>query len=142
MISKDMDAKAYLEQYEMYDGIAKRSLAEYKAECEAIESLMKIKVFHEPKDYDKKLKAVASYTKNLHAQADKAIRKRDEVLRVINGIPGIERDILYARYIEQLKWDDMANRFCYSWNGIFKAHDRAIRMLQDHLCGCSAVDQR
>ena len=130
MISKDMDAKVYLEQYTEYDGIAKRSLAEYKAECEAIESLMPL-----PKNLRPRMDAIVRYTKALKYRAEIATRKRDEVLRVINGIPGIERDILYARYIEQLKWDDMANRFCYSWNGIFKAHDRAIRMLQDHLCG-------
>lgn len=124
-------------QYQEYDNKAKRNYAEYKAEAVIINDLIKgYKILGRYKgkdDYDDQMASIIQFAKSLNDRANVAIKKRDDILATLKNIPNLERDVLCARYIEQMKWEDIATRFCYSWNGIWSIHGRAIRMLQKHL---------
>lgn len=124
----NMDAKEYLEQYNSLDRIAARCLAEYKAESEAISNLLPYY-----KQYAKKIDALTLYAQGLKVRSEEISSARDEVLSVINSIPGLEKDVLRSRYVDQMIWDDIAEKYCYSNRGIWYLHDRALKMLQEKL---------
>ena len=121
-----MDAVEYMKQYAECDRKAKRSLAEYKAECEAIESMMPL-----PKNLRPGMDALVSYTETLKARAETSIRKRDDVLSMINRVPGIERDILVARHVDGLKCEDVAIKYLERYNALVRRYDETKAKLDE-----------
>lgn len=132
-----MKAKEYLLRYKEYDNRANRYKAEYKAESAIINDLVKSRKILERGmgkiKYKYQMAMISEFAESLNDRANEATREKNDIMATLSCIPDFERDVLCARYIDQMKWEDIATRFCYSWNGIFKAHDRAIRMLQKHL---------
>lgn len=132
-----MDAKEFMQQYQEHDLMAKRCMAEYKAETEMIRCIRQIPSI---RDYTREIDAVAQKAEEWKDHAEIAIRKRDEVLCMINSVPGIERDILYARHVDGLKCEDVADKYCYSLPGMWKVYYRGIAIIQsilDEGKGCS-----
>ena len=58
---------------------------------------------------------------------------REKVFRLIWDIKGIEGQILYERYINLKSWPIIASDLIYSESGIFKAHDRALAIVEKRL---------
>lgn len=129
-----MNAKEFLLQYAEYDRKAEMCRNEYKAEAVIINGLIKnrkvLGMCIGKENYDAEMASIIQFAKSLNYRADEAIKKRDDILAMLKSIPELERDVLCARYVEQMKWEDIATRLCYSWNGIWNIHDRAIQMLQ------------
>ena len=72
---------------------------------------------------------------NLRKAERDAIRIRQEVYDVIDGIPDIEGRVLYERYINFHKWEEICILLHYSWNGIHHVHRRALEAVEMVLNG-------
>ena len=69
-----------------------------------------------------------SYMEKVNAEWDKLIDMRNAAKDLIGAMPDpMHRAILYARYINGQRWEDIAMDMHYSWKGIFKLHGQALR---------------
>lgn len=62
-----------------------------------------------------------------------AIRIRQEVFDLVCKVPGVEGDLLFERYVNLRKWEEICVELHYSWNGIHKVHRRALRAVDEIL---------
>ena len=70
-----------------------------------------------------------SYMEKVNAEWDKLIDMRNAAKDLIGAMPDpMHRAILYARYINGQRWEDIAMDMHYSWKGIFKLHGQALRV--------------
>lgn len=71
------------------------------------------------------------YMEKVNAEWDKLIDMRLEAKAMIQGLPDpMHRAVLYARYINGQRWEDIAKDMHYSWKGIFKLHGQALRAFE------------
>ena len=59
--------------------------------------------------------------------------ERQRIHDLITDIPGIEGEVLKRRYVDGEIWEGICEGIHYSWNGVFKIHDRALQMVQERL---------
>ena len=133
-----MTAKEYLKQYEDYDRRAQRYKAEYLNELDKIDAIGST-LSGEPgmphgtgisrKTEDKAIR-LADAALAYQSAALLAIEKRQEIFEFIVDIKGIEGELLYERYINLRKWEEICVLCHMSWNGIHKAHRRALTTVQ------------
>lgn len=65
----------------------------------------------------------------VNAEWDKLIDMRNAAKDLIGAMPDpMHRAVLYARYINGQRWEDIAMDMHYSWKGIFKLHGQALRV--------------
>lgn len=135
-----MTAKQFLRQYEEANNKALQHQREYKKQCELIGSVsMKMdgmphgSNISKPTENDA-LKLAEKALKWKEAELD-AIRIRQQVYEVIADIPGIEGSVLYERYINLHKWEEICIICHYSWHGIHEVHRRALRIVERALNG-------
>lgn len=70
-----------------------------------------------------------SYMEKVNAEWDKLIDMRNAAKDLIGTMPDpMHRAVLYARYINGQRWEDIAMDVHYSWKGIFKLHGQALRV--------------
>ena len=70
-----------------------------------------------------------SYMEKVKAEWDKLIDMRNAAKDLIGAMPDpMHRAVLYARYINGQRWEDIAMDMHYSWKGIFKLHGQALRV--------------
>lgn len=70
-----------------------------------------------------------SYMEKVNAEWDKLIDMRNAAKDLIGAMPDpMHRAVLYARYINSQRWEDIAMDMHYSWKGIFKLHGQALRV--------------
>lgn len=70
-----------------------------------------------------------SYMEKVNAEWDKLIDMRNAAKDLIGAMPDpMHRAVLYARYINGQRWEDVAMDMHYSWKGIFKLHGQALRV--------------
>lgn len=133
-----MTAKEYLKQYEYAQKKANRFREEYETE------LLKVDAVRSLSDNDgmphgsgisrpTENKAILLADKALRwkqAELD-AIEIRQEVFETIADIPDIEGDVLYQRYINLHKWEEICVLLNYSWHGIHGVHRRALTIVDD-----------
>ena len=61
-------------------------------------------------------------------QIDKLIDTKLEVMKIIDDIDNADvADILYMRYFEHMKWEEIANRKHYSLDWVFKLHREGLK---------------
>lgn len=133
-----MTAKEFLRQYEHADRIVQRCKTEYETEMLKIDAIgstlsndgMPHGSGISRKTEDKAIRLAEKATKWKAAELD-AIAKRQEVFDVVIQIPGVEGDVLYHKYIELMKWEEIALKLNYSVRGIWYAHGRALRMVEN-----------
>lgn len=135
-----MTAKQFLKQYEEACKREQRYKTEYEKELELVDSVRSTLgsdgmphgsgVSRKVEDQAIRLADKALDWKQ--AQLD-AIQIRQDVFEMIHDIPGIEGDILIERYIYLRRWEAIAVLLHYSWNGVHKAHRRALRIVQERL---------
>lgn len=58
---------------------------------------------------------------------------RKKILDLITEIPGLEGEVLTRRYVHRENWEEICEGIHFSWTGVFRIHDRALRMVQDRL---------
>ena len=136
-----MTAKEYLKQYEELYKRAQRYKAEYVNELDQIDAIGSTLsndagmphgtgISKRTEDIAIRLADKALEYQNVALQA---IAKRQEVFETIADIKGAEGEILYERYINLHKWEEVCVLVHMSWNGTHKAHRRALVIVQSIL---------
>lgn len=133
-----MTAKEYLKQYEELYKRAERYKAEYINELDQIDAIgstlsndagMPHGTGISKRTEDKAIR-LADKALEYQSVALQAIEKRQEVFETIADIKGAEGEILYERYINLHKWEEVCILVHMSWNGTHKAHRRALAIVQ------------
>lgn len=135
-----MTVKEFLKQYGEAERQAERLKKEYQEEVERIGSIKS------PADNDG-MPHGTNISKTVELQAIRlaekaeeykeaqiyAMKKRQEVFDVIWNVPGIEGQILYERYINLKRWDDVADAVGYSVRQTHRIHQAALISVNDVL---------
>ena len=142
IVYKTMTAKEFLRQYEHAVRRIARLTEEYEQEQLLIDAVRSLSDndgmphgsgVSKPTE-DKAVRLADKALRLVDARLD-AIDARQKVFDLINDIDGIEGDILFERYINLHKWEEICILVHYSWNGVHQAHRRALRMVQEILDG-------
>lgn len=64
-----------------------------------------------------------------------AIEKRQEIFDFVSSIDGIEGEVLFHRYVNLRKWEEICILVHYSWHGVHAVHRRALDMVERALNG-------
>ena len=138
---KDMTkAKEFLRQYEYADRRARRLKAEYEQELLMIDAVRSVSDndgmphgsgISKPVE-EKAIRLADKAMRWKMAELD-AIHARQTVFELINSIDGIEGDVLYERYINFRKWEEICILVHYSWQGVHLVHRRALALIEDRL---------
>lgn len=135
-----MTAKQFLKQYEEANNKAIQRRREYERQMALIGSVS-VKMDGMPhgsgisKPTENDAIKLSEKAENLRKAERDAIRIRQEVYDVIDGIPDIEGRVLYERYINLHKWEEICILLHYSWNGIHHVHRRALEAVEMVLNG-------
>ena len=62
-----------------------------------------------------------------------AIEKRQEIFDFVSSIDGIEGEVLFHRYVNLRKWEEICILVHYSWQGVHKVHKRALGIVESRL---------
>lgn len=135
-----MRAKEYLKQYEEANKRANRFKTEYEREAELIDTVRStLGGDGQPHGSgisrtveDRAIRLSDKFLKWKTAELD-AIEKRQEIFELICDIPGNEGDVLYQRYINLHKWEEVCVIVHLSWNGTHKTHRRALAIVQERI---------
>ena len=135
-----MTAKQFLRQYEEANNKALQHRREYEKQCELIGSVnMKMDGMPHGSNISKPTEndalKLAEKAEQLRKAEKDAIRIRQTVYEVIADIPDIDGRVLYERYINLHKWEEICILLHYSWNGIHHVHRRALKAVEMVLNG-------
>ena len=133
-----MTAKEYLKQYEYADLRARRYEEEYRLEHELIGSIS-INYDGMPhgtgitrKTENEALRLAEKAERCVEARLD-AIRTRQEVFDFISDIDDYEGEILFQRYVNLLKWEEVCVAVHLSWYAVHDHHRKALAIVQKRL---------
>ncbi len=135
-----MTAKEFLRQYEYADRKVRRLETEYHDELIMVDAIRSASDndgmphgtnISRPTE-DKALRLADKHLRLIDAKTE-AIEKRQEVFDLINGIDGVEGDLLYERYIKLRKWEEICILLNYSWQGVHLVHRRALAIVESRL---------
>ena len=135
-----MTAKEYLKQYEYAVDRVRRYEEEYESESLLIDAIRSASdndgMPHGSgisKPTEDKAMRLADRALRLTEARLEAIRIRQDVFDLIDSIDGIEGDVLYQRYINLHKWEEVCVMLHYSWQGIHLIHRRALAIVESRL---------
>ena len=135
-----MTAKDYLKQYEYANRKALRLKEEYETEIEKIDSVRST-LGRDGMPHgsgvsrtveDNAIRLADKAMKWKIAELD-AIEARQTVFELIYDIDGIEGDILYERYINLRKWEEVCVAVHMSWYSVHDHHKKALRIVQERV---------
>lgn len=131
-----MTAKEYLNRVRRQNFIVKQAEKELTAVKSDILSLKassmseKVSGTKEADLADKYIK-LEKYFDRVIGEWDKLIDMRIEAKAMIAMMPNeAQQAVLYARYINCGRWEDIATEMGYSWRGIFKLHSLALKTFE------------
>lgn len=132
-------AKEYLKQYGEAEKIAARIKAEYDKELEMIDSIKS------PMDTDgmphgtgvsriveQRAVRLAEKAEAYKVAAIDALKIRQDVFDVILKVDGVQGQILYERYINLKKWDQIADELHYTVRWVQYLHGEALKFITLH----------
>ena len=132
-----MTAKEYLKQYERAVKRAQRYRQQYEEESALIDAVRSLSdndgMPHGSgvsKPTEEKAIRLADRRMRLIRAELEAIRIKQDLFDFIDGIEGIEGDVLYHRYIRLLKWEEICLIVHYSWPNTMRIHRRALDIVQ------------
>ena len=135
-----MTAKEYLRQYERAVNRARRYREEYERESELIDAVRSLSDndgmphgYNIGRPTEEKAIRLADRKLRLIDAELEAIRIKQEVFDFISGIDDAEGKVLFERYINLRKWEEICVIMNYSWNGIHKVHRRALALVDEKL---------
>ena len=137
-----MTAKEYLRQYEKAVHRARRYREEYENESLLLDAIRSLSNndgmphgsgISRPTE-EKALRLVDKRLRLIDAEVE-AMKIRQELFDFIDRIDGVEGDVLFERYINLRKWEEVCVVMNYSWNGIHKVHRRALAIVEAELNG-------
>lgn len=135
-----MTAKEYLRQYEKAEHKARRYREEYENETMLIDNVRSVlntdgmphgSNVSRPTE-EKALRLADKRLRLIDAEVE-AMQIRQELFDFIDRIDGVEGDVLFERYINLRKWEEICVVMNYSWNGIHKVHRRALAIVEAEL---------
>lgn len=131
-----MTAKEYLNRVRRQNFIVKQAEKELTAVKSDILSLKassmseKVSGTKEADLADKYIK-LEKYFDRVIGEWDKLIDMRIEAKAMIAMMPNeAQQAVLYARYINCGRWEDIATEMGYSWRGIFNLHGLALKTFE------------
>lgn len=132
-------AKEFLKQYGEAEKIAHRVKTEYDKELEMIDSIKS------PMDTDgmphatgvsriveQRAVRLAEKAEAYKDAAIYALKVRQDVFDVILEVDGIKGQILYERYINLKKWDEIAEELHYTVRWVQYLHGEALKFITLH----------
>ena len=135
-----MTAKEYLKQYQYAVDRVRRYEEEYENESLLIDAIRSASdndgMPHGSgvsKPTEDKAIRLADRALRLTEARLEAIQIRQEVFDLIDSIDGIEGDVLYQRYVNLHKWEEICVLLHYSWQGIHLIHRRALAIVESRL---------
>ena len=135
-----MTAKEYLKQYEYAVDRVRRYEEEYQKELTLIDAIRSASdndgMPHGSgisKPTENKAVRLADKSLRLVEARLSAVEVRQEIFDLIDSIDGIEGDVLYQRYINLRKWEEICVLLHYSWQGIHLVHRRALAIVESRL---------
>lgn len=132
-----MTAKEFLRQYEYADRKVRRLETEYHDELIMVDAIRSASDndgmphgsgISKPTE-EKALRIADKHLRLIEARTE-AIEKRQAVFDLINGIDGIEGDLLFERYVRLRKWEEICILLHYSWKGVHIVHRRALAIVE------------
>ena len=135
-----MTAKEYLKQYQYAADRVRRYEEEYENESLLIDAIRSASDndgmphgsgISKPTE-DKAIRLADRALRLTEARLE-AIRIRQDVFDLIDSIDGIEGDVLYQRYVNLHKWEEICVMLHYSWQGIHLIHRRALAVVESRL---------
>ena len=135
-----MTAKEYLKQYQYAVDRVRRYEEEYQNELTLIDAVRSLldndgmphgSGISKPTE-DKAIRLADRALRLTEARLE-AIRIRQDVFDLIDSIDGIEGDVLYQRYINLHKWEEVCVMLHYSWQGVHLIHRRALAIVESRL---------
>ena len=135
-----MTAKEHLKQYEYADRRARRLEQEYEQEMLMVDAIRSASDndgmphgnnISKPTE-DRAIRLADRKLRLVQARLD-ALEVRQDVFDLINDIEGVEGDVLYQRYINLHKWEEICVLLHYSWQGIHLIHRRALAIVESRL---------
>ena len=135
-----MTAKEYLRSYGQLNRRVLRLKAEYTKEEELIDSVRSTlggdgmphgSGVSKPTE-DRAIRLADKRMEWVRAELE-AIEKRQEIFELINGIDGTEGDILYERYINLRKWEEICVLVHMSWRQVHRLHAKGLREVESRM---------
>ena len=135
-----MTAKEHLKQYEYADRRVRRLEQEYEQEILMVDAIRSASYndgmphgnsISKPTE-DRAIRLADRKLRLVQARLD-ALEVRQDIFDLINDIEGIEGDVLYQRYINLHKWEEICVLLHYSWQGIHLIHRRALAIVESRL---------
>lgn len=134
-----LTAREFLKQYDEAERLVRRLETEYQEETEKIDTIRSSVGDGTPHggaiSKTVEIRAMRLAEKALEwkrAELD-AVQIRQQVVEVINEIPGEQGDVLYERYINLKRWDDVADAVGYSVRQTHRIHQAALISVNDVL---------
>lgn len=135
-----MTAKEYLKQYEYAARRAERCRKEYEDEMQRIDAVRSVSDndgmphgsgISKPTE-QKAIRLVNTALKWKTAELE-ALEIKQRIFTVINTVPGIEGDVLFGKYIELRKWEEIADALHFSVQHVYRIHGRALQIVSENM---------
>lgn len=135
-----MTAKEYLKQYEYAHRKAMRCRKEYENEMQCIDAVRSLSdndgMPHGSgisKPTEQKAIRLANAALKWKTAELEALEIKQQIFQVINGIQGIEGDVLFGKYIELKKWEEIAEALHFSVQHVYRIHGRALQIVSEKM---------
>ena len=132
-----MDGKAYLEQYRHKMLLLLRVKEEYKKEQDRIDSIRSAldnsgtPSGQASRQVEIRAMRLAEKAERLKEAEVEALATQQKIFDTIAKVEGVRGAILYERYINLKKWEDVAAAVYYEERQTRRLHDEAVRIVED-----------
>lgn len=75
---------------------------------------------------------IVDYEQEISKDMEKLINMKNNASKEINEIQGIYGTILEMRYLECMRWEEIAYRLNYGIRHVYKLHGQALKELKKH----------
>lgn len=132
-----MTAKEYLKQYENAVRVVERVQQEYDEQMEQIDSIRSAlggdglpRSGEMSKQVEKQAIRLAEKAEELIEAEANAIEIRQEIFKTILKVPGEPGDVLQARYVNLMKWEEVADQVGYTVRHTHNLHKTALEEIR------------
>ena len=74
------------------------------------------------------------YEEELTEDIDKLVKLKQDIMNIIDQIPDSNCvDILYKRYFQYMKWEEIAFKMNFSYKQVHRIHGKALKMVEEIL---------
>lgn len=131
-----MIAQEYLKQYIILKRKHEMYLAEHEIETKELQYIKKhINRIPAKKlqEFEARMKECIRFCNGLKDNAQSCEIIVNEIYAMIESIPGLEGEILKLRYIDGIIWEDICEKVYYSWNTVFREHQKGLQIVEENI---------